>query len=52
MALGDGSRVIVGIGTKAGGKATLGLSHERLASAAAARRWKVFWRSFLQDIDA
>src|SRR5688500_4502215 len=52
VALGDGSRVIVGIGTKAGGKATLGLSHERLASAAAARRWKVFWRSFLQDIDA
>lgn len=50
--LADGSRVIVGIGAKAGGTSILGLSHERLPTAGAARRWKVFWRSLLLDLDA
>jgi hypothetical protein len=49
--LADGSRVVVGIGAKAGGKAVLGLSHEKLPDARAARRWKIFWQSFLQELD-
>jgi hypothetical protein len=51
VTLADGSRVAVTIGAKAGGKSVLGLSHERLPSAASARRWKVFWRSLLQELE-
>jgi hypothetical protein len=51
VTLADGSRVTVGIGSKPGGKAVLGLGHEKLPSAAAARRWKIFWRSLLQELD-
>lgn len=52
VTLADGSRVVVGIAGKPGGKANLGLSHEKLPNAAAARRWKIFWRSLLQELDA
>jgi hypothetical protein len=51
VTLADGSRVIVGIGAKADGKAILGLSHEKLPDARAARRWKVFWQSLLQELE-
>jgi hypothetical protein len=50
--LADGSRVVVGIGDKPGGKAIVGLSHEKLPNAGAARRWKMFWRGLLQELDA
>ncbi len=49
--LADGSRVFVGIGSKPGGKAILGLGHEKLPDARAVRRWKVFWRSLLQELE-
>lgn len=45
--LADGSKVSVVISDKAGGKAVVGVSHDRLADKEAAGRAKVFWKSLL-----
>jgi hypothetical protein len=43
----DGSRVSVNICDKAGGKASLGVSHDKIADLAAAERWKAVWKALL-----
>ena len=42
--LADGSRVSVGIGDRQGGKAVVGVGHERLDSPQAVERWRAFWK--------
>jgi hypothetical protein len=43
----DGSRVSINIYDKAGGKASVGVSHDKIADAAAAERWKAVWKPLL-----
>lgn len=49
VALRDGSRAVVSIYEKTPTKASLGVQHEKLASAEAAEQWRVYWKSFLAD---
>jgi len=46
-ALADGSRVAMSFNDKDGGRAAIGLGHERLASPADAEHWRAFWKELL-----
>lgn len=48
--LADGSRVAMSFHEKDGGRATIGLGHERLASAEAAERWRAYWKGLLAKL--
>ena len=48
--LADGSKIRVGIGERPGGRAGLGLSHEKLGDRQAAERWKKYWRNILKEL--
>jgi len=48
--LADGSRVSVGIGNRQGGKAVLGVGHERLDSPQAVEQWRAFWKRELAGL--
>lgn len=50
VALADGSKVTIVISAKRAGKALLGVNHERLPNVRAVRRWKIFWRGFLEGL--
>lgn len=50
IGLADGSKVTIAIGDKAGGKALLGVNHDKLADAEAAARWKAYWRRRLEAL--
>lgn len=49
--LADGSNIGVVIGGTTTGKSTVAVSHEHLADASAARRWKAYWARFLTGLD-
>jgi hypothetical protein len=46
-ALADGTRVGATIGEKPGGKATIAVTHEKLADEAAVTRWRGYWKSVM-----
>jgi hypothetical protein len=48
-ALADGSRVAMNFHEK-DGRASIGLGHERLASADEAERWRSFWKGLLAQL--
>ncbi len=48
--LDNGSKVDVVISDKAGGKATIGIGHEKLANSEAVARSKLFWKAFLATV--
>jgi hypothetical protein len=50
--LADGSRLNITIGEKAGGKATIALTHEKLAGPDDAEDWRGFWKACLAEITA
>jgi len=50
VALADGSKVTIVIADKGAGKALLGVNHDKLSNAKAVRRWKAFWKDFLQEL--
>jgi hypothetical protein len=49
-ALADGSRIAMSFNDKDGGRAAIGLGHERLASPADAERWRAFWKELLAQL--
>lgn len=50
VTLADGSKVTITIADKAGGKAGLAVSHEKLASPEAVERWRAYWREMLRRL--
>lgn len=46
-ALADGTRVVVTVGEKSGGKATIALTHEKLAEPEDIERWRTYWKAAL-----
>ncbi|WP_196258748.1 hypothetical protein [Pelagibacterium limicola] len=48
--LADGSRLNVTIGEKPGGKATIALTHEKLAGPDEVEDWRGFWKARLADL--
>ena len=50
VTLADGTRVVVNISDKPGGKSTLGLQHSKLASAEAIQYWRPIWKELLAKL--
>ena len=52
VALADGSRLAIAIGAKPGTtpKSGVAVNHDGIGTAAAAARWKTFWKEFLQRL--
>lgn len=50
VALADGSRVVISISNKRGGKSTVGLQHSKLKSAEAIQSWRPVWKELLAQL--
>ncbi|MBX3576406.1 MAG: hypothetical protein KF723_04295 [Rhizobiaceae bacterium] len=48
--LADASRINLGISDRPGGKAGVGLSHEKLESAEAVEQWREYWKALLAQL--
>lgn len=48
--LADGSKTVVYISEKPGGKTLLAIQHEKLASADAVETWRSYWKEFLTSV--
>ena len=48
--LADGTRVALNFSDKAGGKASVGLTHTKLDSAEAIAYWRPFWKDLLGQL--
>ena len=50
VALADGTRVVVNISEKPGGKSTVGLQHSKLDSSEAIQYWRPIWKGLLAEL--